>query len=107
MPGSASQWLKAAVPLSASPGGKQAVFRRDDLTLYRRPNFYPGMGDPMRPLLWVSKSREKLAVALRALNHAVSAKAMTAAWCFYPVRSLVLRALRTARSSSAWHCVIH
>jgi hypothetical protein len=31
------------------------------------------MGDPMRPLLWVSKSREKLAVALRALNHAVCA----------------------------------
>ena len=24
------------------------------------------MGDPMRPLLWVSKSREKLAAALRA-----------------------------------------
>ena len=31
------------------------------------------MGDPMRPLLWVSKSREKLAVALRAMNHAISA----------------------------------
>ena len=31
------------------------------------------MGDPMRPLLWVSKSREKLAAALRALNHAISA----------------------------------
>jgi hypothetical protein len=31
------------------------------------------MGNPMRPLLWVSKSREKLAVALRALNHAISA----------------------------------
>ena len=31
------------------------------------------MGDPMRPLLWVSKSREKLASALRALNHAGSA----------------------------------
>ena len=31
------------------------------------------MGDPMRPLLWVSKSREKLAAALRAMNHAVSA----------------------------------
>jgi hypothetical protein len=31
------------------------------------------MGDPMRPLLWVSKSREKLAVALRDLNHSVSA----------------------------------
>jgi hypothetical protein len=31
------------------------------------------MGDPMRPLLWVSKSLEKLASALRGLNHAVSA----------------------------------
>ena len=31
------------------------------------------MGDPMRPLLWVSKSREKLAAALRMMNHAVSA----------------------------------
>ena len=31
------------------------------------------MGDPTRPLLWVSKSREKLALALRAMNHAVSA----------------------------------
>ena len=31
------------------------------------------MGDPMRPLLWVSKSREKLATALRAMHHAISA----------------------------------
>ena len=31
------------------------------------------MGDPMRPLLWVSKSREKLAAALRAMNHVISA----------------------------------
>jgi hypothetical protein len=31
------------------------------------------MGDPVRPLLWVSKSREKLAVALRDLGHAISA----------------------------------
>jgi hypothetical protein len=31
------------------------------------------IGDPMRPLLWVSKSLEKLASALRTLNHAVSA----------------------------------
>jgi hypothetical protein len=30
------------------------------------------MGDPMRPLLWVSKSHEKLAVALRVLGHKVS-----------------------------------
>ena len=27
------------------------------------------MGDPMRPLLWVSKSHEKLAAALRELGH--------------------------------------
>ena len=31
------------------------------------------MGDPMRRLLWVSKSREKLAAALRGLNHSVCA----------------------------------
>jgi hypothetical protein len=31
------------------------------------------MGNPMRPLLWVSKSREKLAAALHAMNHAISA----------------------------------
>lgn len=30
------------------------------------------LGDPMRPLLWVSKSHVKLATALRALGHAVS-----------------------------------
>ena len=31
------------------------------------------MGDPIRPLLWVSKSREKLAAALRTLKHSVCA----------------------------------
>src|SRR5208282_5263470 len=31
-----------------------------------------GMGDPMRLLLWVSKSHAKLAVALRAKGHKVS-----------------------------------
>jgi hypothetical protein len=31
------------------------------------------LGDPMRPLLWVSKSLEKLAVALRGMGHRVSA----------------------------------
>lgn len=31
------------------------------------------MGDPMRLLLWVSKRRENLAVALRAMNYAISA----------------------------------
>ena len=29
------------------------------------------MGDPMRPLLWVSKSHEKLAAALRAMGHKI------------------------------------
>jgi len=31
------------------------------------------MGDPMRPLKWVSKSHEKLATALRGMGHKVSA----------------------------------
>lgn len=31
------------------------------------------MGDPMRPLLWVSKSQQKLAAALRELGHKISA----------------------------------
>ena len=30
------------------------------------------VGDPMRPLMWVSKSRAKLAVALRAMGHKIS-----------------------------------
>jgi hypothetical protein len=34
------------------------------------------MGDPMRPLRWVSKSHEKLATALRAMGHKVSASSM-------------------------------
>ncbi len=31
------------------------------------------LGDPMRPLLWVSKSHAKLAAALRGMGHRVSA----------------------------------
>ena len=34
------------------------------------------LGDPMRPLLWVSKSHEKLALALRGMGHRVSASRM-------------------------------
>jgi hypothetical protein len=34
------------------------------------------MGDPMRPLRWVSKSHDKLATALRQLGHKVSASSM-------------------------------
>jgi hypothetical protein len=34
------------------------------------------MGDPMRPLRWVSKSHDKLATALRALGHKVSSSSI-------------------------------
>src|SRR5471032_1300131 len=34
------------------------------------------LGDPVRPLLWVSKSHDKLASALVALGHAVSANSV-------------------------------
>jgi len=34
------------------------------------------MGDPMRPLLWVSKSHDKLATALRAMGHRVSSSSI-------------------------------
>ena len=30
------------------------------------------MGDPMRPLMWVSKSHAKLATALRAMGHKIA-----------------------------------
>src|SRR3972149_66347 len=33
-------------------------------------------GDPMRPLLWVSKSHDKLAVALQKLGHKISANSV-------------------------------
>jgi hypothetical protein len=34
------------------------------------------MGDPMRPLIWVSKSRAKLAAALREMGHAITANSV-------------------------------
>jgi len=34
------------------------------------------LGDPMRPLLWVSKSHDKLAVALRKKDHEISASSV-------------------------------
>ena len=33
-------------------------------------------GDPMRPLLWVSKSHDKLAVALQRKGHKISASSV-------------------------------
>src|SRR3954454_4608015 len=43
--------------------------RREDLRRLVEP---VTLGDPMRPLLWVSKSHKKLAAALRAQGHTVS-----------------------------------
>jgi hypothetical protein len=37
------------------------------------------LGDPVRPLLWVSKSHDKLAAALRAMGHKISARQREAA----------------------------
>src|SRR5271167_1452364 len=34
------------------------------------------MGDPMRPLLWVAKSRAKLAAALRSMGHKITASSI-------------------------------
>jgi Rhodopirellula transposase DDE domain len=34
------------------------------------------MGDPMRPLMWVSKSRAKLAAALRTMGHEIAANSI-------------------------------
>ena len=77
--------IRGAKDLTAAPpatfrvrregGGRPALNKADPTVLEDlRGLVEPAtMGDPMRPLLWVSKSREKLAAALRALNHAVSA----------------------------------
>lgn len=58
------------------PGGGRPPTSRADPTVLddlRRLVEPATMGDPMRPLLWVSKSREKLAAALRGMNHVISA----------------------------------
>jgi hypothetical protein len=57
-------------------GGRLALTRKDptlleDLQTLLEP---ATVGDPMRPLLWVSKSHAKLAAALREMGHQVSAK---------------------------------
>ena len=56
-------------------GGRRAVSEND-------PGLVPALqrlvepatlGDPMRPLIWVSKSMEKLAATLTAMGHSISA----------------------------------
>ena len=57
-------------------GGGRLPLTRKDPTLLEdlRKLLEPAtLGDPMRPLLWVSKSHAKLATALRDMGHRVSA----------------------------------
>jgi hypothetical protein len=56
-------------------GGRKAVAANDpELVPELRRLVEPAtLGDPMRPLLWVSKSMDKLAAALTALGHPISA----------------------------------
>src|SRR6185437_187668 len=51
-----------------------AVEPVDDLRLLVEPAVpaQAGMGDPMRPLMWVSKSHAKLAAALREMGHKIA-----------------------------------
>ena len=57
------------------PGSGQPTLMARDPTLLEdlRGMLEPAtMGDPMRPLLWVSKSHEKLAAALREMGHKIA-----------------------------------
>jgi hypothetical protein len=56
-------------------GGRRALIESDPTVLadLQRLLEPATVGDPMRPLLWVSKSQAKLAAALREMGHKVSA----------------------------------
>lgn len=58
-----------------SGGGRRPLVARDATLIedLRRVVEPATLGDPMRPLLWVSKSHDKLAVALRKMGHKISA----------------------------------
>ena len=61
------------------PGGGRRSLARRDATLIEdlRPIVEPAtLGDPVRPLLWVSKSHDKLAAALSEMGHKISATSM-------------------------------
>ena len=57
------------------PGGGRKKLTDKDPTLKR--DLLVTLGDPERPLLWVSKSLAKLAAGLRALGHQVSASTVS------------------------------
>ena len=56
-------------------GGRRAVSENDPglVTELKRLVEPATMGDPMRPLIWVSKSMDKLAATLTAMGHPISA----------------------------------
>jgi Rhodopirellula transposase DDE domain len=56
-------------------GGRRSLVSQDATLLddLRRVVEPATLGDPMRPLLWVSKSHDKLAAALQQLGHTISA----------------------------------
>lgn len=59
-------------------GGRQPLSSRDATLMedLRRVIEPATLGDPMRPLLWVSKSHDKVALALQKNGHAVSASSV-------------------------------
>jgi len=64
----------AAGRVSRAGGGRKKLTERNANLLTDLRNIIEPVthGDPERPLRWVSKSREKLAVALRATGHTIS-----------------------------------
>src|SRR5271167_1365404 len=61
------------------PGGGRPTLTGKDPTLLEdlRQLVEPAtMGDPMRPLLWVAKSRVKLAAGLRSMGHKITASSI-------------------------------
>ena len=61
------------------PGGGRRSLASQDATLIedlRRIVEPATLGDPVRPLLWVSKSHDKLAAALSEMGHKISATSM-------------------------------
>ena len=62
-------------------GGRKAVAENDpELVPELKRLVEPAtLGDPMRPLIWVSKSMDKLAATLTAMGHPISADTVCAA----------------------------
>jgi hypothetical protein len=63
----------------AARGGGQRHLSSRDATLIEdlRSVIEPAtLGDPMRPLLWVSKSHDKVAIALQKKGHEISASSV-------------------------------